>query len=319
MTYAVWLPFAVPEGREFIGLAEPLIGRIEDLPAELEALRRDYYALKVSGLPTESAAHVMLKKLGAGLLWAALDQPIGLKFDLEPQRMFYSEDPIKVGKNLFGPDSKRRVDVIVETSAPAIYLDGKQTARVQAGKVTALLSTPIQIIFDRIRTGVSLPNPVAAVEDERLRLAIDLYCLSHFQVSEFARFLALCTALEAVAPQSTSAAAVVGKIDRWVEEATKASRAAADSTEMEEFHALAQRVGYLKTQAHRSRIRRYVQTMLERAKHADALALGRRAAVLYDLRGDLVHSGRVKLGNGLSDLDLIVRKTLQSAMIHAGA
>lgn len=318
MTYTVWLPFALPEGREISGLAKPMAGLIEGFATELEKLRHGYYALKVSGLPTEADAGQMLKKLGAGLLWTALEQPIGLKFDLTPQRMFYSEDPIKAGKNVFGPDSKRRVDTIVDASAPAVYLDGKATARVEAGKVSVLLSTGGDVIFEKVKAGVSIPNPIAAITDQRLRLAVDLYCLSHFQVSEFARFLALCTALEAVAPQGTSTQTVLNKIDGWIEQAVEEGRtAAAGSAEKEEFEALASRIGYLKSQSHRARIRRYVQTMLERAHDPDAPAFARRAAQLYDLRGNLVHTGRVDLGTGLSELDTLVRKTLRAAMAHA--
>ena len=101
--------------------------------------------------------------------------------------------------------------------------------------------------FEVLDEGVRLPLGNSVLRHPKLKLALDLYCLSHFRASDFARFLVLCTVLEAAAPSPAIAQSGVQLIDQWIIEALASSKIA-DQNNKEELNSLARRLRYLKTE-----------------------------------------------------------------------
>jgi hypothetical protein len=161
-------------------------------------------------------------------------------------------------------------------------------------------------------------------------LAFGLYCLSHFETTEPARFLTLCTALEVFAPSPDVPQHIKNLIDRWVIDAKEIAKnmlqrsqvASADPTsaaspngvDYQDYVQLASRLEWLKKQSHTGRIREHVRAILTNAGDIRANDLATETAKLYGLRGRLTHQGQMDLGSGVSRLDEIVRKTLQAAL-----
>jgi hypothetical protein len=162
---------------------------------------------------------------------------------------------------------------------------------------------------------LTLKNLVAALSNSKLSLAVDLYCLSHFRSSNFARFLVLWMVLETAAPTPEVGEASKKLIKHWQAQArAQSEEAGGDNAAAKDLSALAQRLGNFKQQSHRGRITDYVEAMLERVGDPRAKELAQAAKALYDVRGKLTHDGHYKLGDRLRELDEIVCATLKAAM-----
>lgn len=316
-TQRIYLPFQLADGRE---LKEPFpwLGQVGGYIAELKE-NEPYYTIELSGIPTEQEAIVQFKKLAVALYWMALSTQAGVSLKPQLQKIYMPPDPVVAAKNIFGQESNRRADVVIDGGYPAIWPDDKQAVKETVLPVKAMLSYSPSNIFGVLNEGMKLPNPDAILENSRLKLAVDLYCLSHFRSSHFARFLVLWVALETAAPAVSISDSGVGLVDKWIAEARNA-QSSVRGDEFEELASILGSLNYIKKQSHGIRVRQYVKSMLEFVRDPDADASAREVRRLYSVRGDLSHTGRYnELGEGLSSLDTIVTKTLKAEMQYAAA
>ena len=203
--YKIWLPFQLSPGSEIIGLEDAAPGEVLGYPAQLQG-NRPHYVLMVRGLGSEVEANALLDRVGAGLLWAATEHPMGMgiKFSLEQQTVVYARDPREAAENIrrtIHPDAVLGlVDAIIDGGRTAIFPDHKAVYQVLGGELSGCpkRARP-ESIFSHISKGAALPNAVIFATDRKLRLGFEVYCLSHFDSTEPARFLTLCTALEVLA------------------------------------------------------------------------------------------------------------------------
>jgi hypothetical protein len=314
-TYRIYLPFDLAEGKA-IGEPIPFKGRLGGYVAEMKR-NQPHYGLHILEVPDETV-ELEFKKLLVGLYWLALELRSGVMFDPNPQKEYYPKDPIQSAKSFFGDSTKRIADVVIDGGQPAIWPNEKHHVTVTAQSVRAILSYNPARIFQILDEGMRLPDPSALLASSKLKLAIELYCLAHFRSSDFARFLVLCTVLETAAPQPSLSQPCVKFIDSLIEQARGASKSRDTRPEQEEqFTQLAQRLGTLKRQSHRSRIYQFVERMLKLDGHPDATEQALQARDCYDKRGELVHGGKHEVGDALPRLDDVVCKTLKAAMRHS--
>ena len=121
------LPFTLSPGKTIIlseGDHEAHIGKFECRLSGGESK----YILKVYGLPDREMAVSFLQELGGGLLWARISTQTGIHFDLSLDKVTYFKEPKVAARNIFGPDTKRIVDCIIDGGRTALFPSDKQTA-----------------------------------------------------------------------------------------------------------------------------------------------------------------------------------------------
>lgn len=292
----IYIPFQLAEGRDIQSL--PFAGEIDGCAVELKK-NEPYYTLTVSRIPSEEAADARFAKLLAGLYWFAVDARTGLLVKPNLQQVRYTSD----------------VQAVIDGGEPATWPENKQIVVMTGQQVNVILSHSPSKFLEVIADGMRLVSPTLLQEDSKLRLGIDLYFLSHFRSSDFARFLVLCVVLETVAPKPPTSKLCADLIDKWIAEAdTQSKNRPMHDVEREQLVSLARRLENLKEQSHRSRIQNFVKDTLSRDGRANSDDLAREARDLYDIRGKLTHTGEYDLGNGLSRLEEIVCLTLRAAM-----
>jgi hypothetical protein len=318
-SYTVWLPFELATGMEITLPEGTASGNALGYAARL-IKRNSRYALELTGVPSADEAAVVLKRLCVGLLWTMLEQMTGIKFSYHPENFEYFDDPVKAGENfakVFKFSAVEPVDAFIGSQAPAIYLSHKKIVRASGEDITMRLSYGRERFLNFIDQGASLNNFEKVLSDEKLRLAIELYGYSHFQVTPYARFLTLCTALEVIAPTPAVDPKIARQVDQWREQAyKKAEKAKPDSKAREDFTALAFRLGSLKKMSHRQRIKQYINDTLALAKDTDAKIIAKEAVSLYDFRGRIVHDGKINLNGQLTRLDEITRRVLKASVFQ---
>lgn len=316
VTYSVIVPFQLADDRE-ISSPTPFNGESGGYPAELRH-QIPYYAVHLQNIPSEEDAKEQFSRLIVGLYWAAVEYRSGILVKSELQQPHYPDNPIEAVKNMFGEATDYRAEVIVDGAMSAILPGGMKIVTSTGQSAKLVMSYSPAKFLETLGQGMMLPNPYAVLTSVKLRLAIELYCLAHFRASDFARFLVLCVVLETLAPEGSQSAHTVDLLDQWMKDAKARASALADgSTERDELESLANRMGYLKNQSHRGRIRQLVKSQLMADGQVDADDAAREATRLYDVRSGLVHTGKYELGNDLAQLDLIVCRVLKAAMRNA--
>lgn len=304
----IYVPFQFAEGSE-----------IKDLPFEIEfdthgvslGQNSPFYTIELSKVhPDQSEEH--FKRLLVALKWMALELKVGVLTQSSLQENYYPPDPIKAAKNIFGETTERRMDVGIDGGRSAIWLEGLAVVKMTAQPVKGILSYSPKNIASIIETGMKIANSGLILENEKLLLAIDLYCLAHFRASDFARFLVLWAAIEAVAPDSERPSEIALLVDKWMREARELQ------LEADEIGSLIGGLSRLKKKSHGQRIRRFVQSMLKFVGDPDEEKLAAEITRLYGLRGQISHSGRYdRIGGALSLMDDIVCRTLKASMRFA--
>ena len=193
--------------------------------------------------------------------------------------------------------------------------------QIALGRPMIGISNKLEQYFADISAGAGLPNAELIVRSRpKLKLGAELYSLSHFQTSESARFVTLCSSLEVLAPSPTNDPLLVNKIEEWqAETRALAGKSPRGSENREAFEALTARLDALKTRSHRKRVREYVLGVLTFDGDAEAAAIAKDVVRLYDLRGKVLHDGFLALDGSVTRLDEIMRKTLKAAFRHVGA
>ncbi len=313
--FTIRLPFSIPPGHDLTDI--PCCAEIAGHDCQLKK-HGGFFVLEVRGFNTEDAAKAFLSKLGTGLLWAAVKRGVALTFNLNIRSVTYAQDPEQARQNLsrtLNLHIDKPVDGLGDASDTATYPSQKYIRWVSLGTPTVVVSSDPRQFLAAVSDGTALPDAELIPKDEKLRLAIDLYCLSQYEASQNARFLALVTSLEVLLPTKERPALIVGAIDQWIAQA----KALMTEPKIEpdicrSLQALITGLDNLKSESITSRIREFIQDLLSAAGHEDAMKLAKKAADLYSKRSRLVHTGQADIGNGVSALEGIVRKILEAKM-----
>jgi hypothetical protein len=310
--FSLYLPFRLSDGKD-INPPLPQKAELGDLTIELKE-NPPFYAVVLSNIPSRQEAHDLLGTFISGLYWVAIENQFGILVRDELQPEYYPPDPVQAHQNYFGKASVGKVDVAIDGGTPAIYPTESQVAILTGQDANVIISLNPTNIVRQLIDEIRISRKRTALS-AKLKLGIQLYSLSYFRSYDFARFLVLCVVLETLAPEPILVGPSVNLIDKWIKEAKECSaNIQNDDSASAELMSLASRLTFLRRRSHRSRIRQYVKAMLEKDGVADADKLGRAAAILYDTRSALTHTGSYELGDDLSRLDEIVRLTLKAAI-----
>jgi hypothetical protein len=315
------MPFRLPPGQEFAQLGSGYERAVLGVNVRLAELNGWYYFL-VTGFATEFEAQAFIPRLYAGLMWAVLHQGLSPEVILEPQRMFYANDPVQAARNLSTSFDLQleRVDSLVDASRPAIYRSDKQIRVVTGGSVTVLQGFRPEQSLDLISQAVAFPNAERATADNKLRVALDLYNSFFREASANARFLTLAMALEALAPEEFKATEILALIDEWMAMVrTRMASLRSDSDEWFGYDSLVKELGFRREVSIRKKIRTLVRSTLTHQGDPDAEEVSARAVGIYDKRGKLVHDGFLpeqELSDVTTQLREIVRRVIEARFIE---
>jgi hypothetical protein len=260
----------------------------------------------MEGFESESAAAEALPVAWGAVMLASVLSGWGFQAKSTLDKVAYAEDPDRAELNhlfrhLSVPISSP-VYGLASGSLPTVTPADKNILYVTAGEVT--FQTPINArsIATHLERALSNSAPGRGFEDERLRLALELWAYHHREHSLKAKFLTLVMALEVLAPPTTKHGVAQTIVDRWdTELLSERQRYAEDTEEREAIESLRREVLFRREQSIRSRIRKHVLGVVSAVSHDDALLTAKMAVRAYDLRGSLLHTG-----------------TLTQAMLHDG-
>lgn len=316
-TYCVRLPLEFPDSYQIDGLDLPAKIKILDHSAQL-SVEEGKYLLTVNGIESEEEARIFLRKLHAGICWASLELKTGIRATPEPQKIMYSDDPEKAGKQLM---LRRPVDVVIDTAWPAIVHEGARIAKISAGSARIIASTKPKRFFAALMKGLERANPEVFADGSeaagRIESAIELYVLSYFERNLIPRFLLQCTALEVLAPPGEEEPAhVVAQVEAWVNAAqTLIGKQGISESKQEDFKRLARKAEQLTSISHGERIRRFARQALSMEGASDIEDKIMRLMDAYGVRSRFLHDGkRKRIGSAATDMHEILPLLLKAAL-----
>jgi len=258
------------------------------------------YALVATPFAAEALAIEHLDTMRAQLLWLALDTGVGLRYAPRNGHVEVFPDPAPVVPgSLFEPLARSAgwsafdghyMEGIDEAIARPEHL---RLARFAMGQPSVHQEYNPEFLARVLGHVLGFPSPQLVVRDLRLRLAIELYCSTPFEVSARSRLVTMVSALEAVLPEYKVDARTKAALQRAAETvALQLDELPQSSADRVSIDRLLQRVTSLNSESISSSLRRWVREMAEREPalgQADDLveSVGRA----YDVRSRLLHTG----------------------------
>ena len=291
--YTLRFPFRLPEG-QVINTNEGLV-EIGCLQFSLTQ-QANWYILRVEGFKSEEEAKESLKQLWSGFMWITLNANIAPSAVLEFQEVKYSEDPIASGKNIaksFGTPADEPVDSLIDGSRPSVFLSDKKIRFVTMGDATITIGIKSERIFEILNEHLSFPKPDAPYNDDKLRVAVDLYAAYFTESSANARFLTLVMALETLAQGVPRPDIVLNLLEKWKREVEEIKLTNNDSELAATLDSLSKELIFRKENSIRSQIRSLVLEALKNADQENAEQTAKTAVNIYDRRSKLVHDGKI--------------------------
>lgn len=294
MSFTLRFPFEISPGREFSALDQGFEFQMLGHPASFSRTG-ERYIIKISGIASEDHAPILAAKLWSGLAWLLIQRDVGFSADLKFDRVTYADDPEKAGENLaraFGIGQAEPIDGLVNGEYPSIYSSDKRIRFLSAGKGSAIISTPIDIVADAIIRGSSATNAAQIPTDGRLRTALDLYSSHFYEYSANARLLTLTMVLEALKVPSKKPDAALRLLDKWKDELESVLASTPRGTQdYEGLASLERELIFRRDLSIRSQVRAMVHRTLEEVGYEDASSMADSAIDAYDKRSKLVHEG----------------------------
>lgn len=321
--YTLRFPFRLAPGQQFSNLDETYVFEHSNLVLKL-GKQNGLYFLSVGTFPNEEAGRAFIPKLWAGLMWTMLHQGLSPEANLSPQEIKYCEDPWEAARNLSKSWGLKveKLDGILDGSIPAIYGSDKVVKVLTVQQASLLLGFPPDKTVTFLGEVLALPHPENVLEDQKLKVALDLYNAFFRETSANARFLTLNMALEALAPSEPKHPCAIEAIDRWIGDLKRLQEGVQlDSDEWHSYNSLIHEVGFRKEKSIRSSIRSLIYSVLHPLE-PDAEALSGQAVRLYDIRSRLVHDGHVSgedLGQAVTEIRKIAVRVLKARFLQVAS
>jgi Apea-like HEPN len=231
------------------------------LQAELRPGAFGYSSLLIEDIDSEQAAYGLFSSLRIGLLAASLKVGCGVRVRDEVE-ILSQDSPM--------PDG---------VGVPIIYPKGKDLSRLLIGRasVQQQVEKVLPTIVSSLAFGMASTSAGQAMADDRVKLALELYVDSYFEISNSARFLGFVNVLEVLKDKGDASDIARGLIDRWSQEASK-------ELDTKEAASIRGSLRYLRFIS----ISRGIGSTVERHLGQDR---AKEAQELYQARSNLVHNG----------------------------
>lgn len=195
--YTLRFPFRILQEDQSLGkdLASINIG---ELAYSLEN-GAPYSVLTVKGFQAEEEAQRHINRIWAGFMWLLLNRGISVNAILATQEIFYTDNPIKAAENLskiYGIAIRGPLHGTLDGTRPAVFPSNKKLSILTGYAPIGVSITPPSTMLTCITEGLSFQHSDQLINDNCLRLALELYRAYFTESSLNARFLTLIMALE---------------------------------------------------------------------------------------------------------------------------
>jgi hypothetical protein len=295
--YVAYLPFVLAPGANLAPIEVPIASTHGSLTLKLEKLDH-LYALSSGPFPSVDTVAAHLDELRASLLWLSLTYGVGVSYStvLGSLHLFEAPQPVPESgplSQLAGAVDWTATDGHYDADKALIRPDHKRLTRWETGRVSVVVGISIESFFASLNHALSLEGLRGVIENEKLKLAIELYAAYRFELGDKAQLVTLVSALESLLPdmaipECSNAALAQAK------ETVRASRDRypLDSTEWGVINHLLSRVGALKTEAIGTTLRNHVSAVVSRHPElGDPVDVSLKLRDVYSLRSTLLHEG----------------------------
>lgn len=291
--YGLYLPFELPYGRTIKLDEGGSTFEVAGASLTIEALHYRY-AIHGGEFGTVETAKAHLENLRAALLWFSLKHQSGLRYpDQLSDASIYDQPSTISGDGALQSALRKHgwTEVHGDFDADKAVLLPQHLCltRWESGKVNVHTGLNFEQFAETLREAVSFDDVSRLHEHPKLKLAIELYAVNHFEVSGEAKFLMLVGALEAtledayVPEESIVALNSAAEAIRFhLDDAGDASRA--------DLEHLLQRLMGLKKRSIGDQFRRQIAARGAGLVAIDELEYTLKSA--YDTRSRLLHDGR---------------------------
>jgi len=310
--YTLRLPFQLQQGRALSEISQSSSISFDDLTIKLASYSRGY-SMQVDGFPSEQAAGNFLPQAWAGLtnVMLQLNSAFSGSFTLAP--VTYTPQTDAAGAKGFAwPLTGRPLDGITDGDAPSVYPSNKRIGFLGVGTPTVTISTPAGMALSSLTAGFRSSTAAARFQDERFRIAVDLFAAALFEESPAARLLTFTMAIEVLAPVTYKHPSALDLIERWkVDLATARSSSGKDREAIAGLDSLERELLFRRETSIRGRIRDFVR--LELATDSEVDSLTTRALRGYDARSELLHEGTLQpsiRGEAIENLKVVLKRII---------
>lgn len=242
---------------------------------------KPFYVLIADGFDSEDIAKHFSNALWAGLMWAVVSNYIGVNMLMKFEKITYAPDSGMVG-----------FDGLVDIQFMCTYPSGKIIgAKSLTGEVSHRIGGEryLSVISEGINSNYS-----KLIEDNKLKLALELFSNSFYEETIRAKFILMVMVLEVLTEDFPKHSVAKGLLDNWaVEIDNEIKRFAIDSEEHEALQALKHELFFRKEASFRSKVRKLVIDTMRAAKIGNAEDYAKKAVKIYDRRSTLVHTGNI--------------------------
>lgn len=272
----------------------------------------------VRNFNTQNDAIIYAQKIWSACKWALvkhnINSNISLDFDKPVFRIAIDKSHSELAKTHFSKQSEPLRIMQTTSDGPVIYDENILVNLAPYIQLHGTLSMECDFIVNAIVDGLKLKNAHKIPENQRLKLALDLYSECNETSSIANSLITLCTILEVLSPERVRPDYVREYLDRWAKQ-IKYHMDSIDSEceEYREFKSLYDCLNFTQDRSKQSGIRLLV---IETFGADDKVTL-KKAINAYGARSTLVHKGSLapeKLHEAFEDAQRIVAKILQRKM-----
>lgn len=292
--YTLYFPFVLSPGRE---LETPLLFPLDSQTLRLE--KYNYlYAISAGPFNRQENARKYVSTVRAALLWLSLTHQLGISYPKDISEITYFKEPVELSdksnlRQIAKSVGWEYVHGHYDADKIVVVPEHEKLTRWETGKSGVMLEIGADNFTHCVRTAIEFPNLEKITELPRLQLAIELYSVFSFELSENAQFIALVTSLESLIPvenipdhayQSLRKAKerLIGARDRYEK----------DSEEWSDMNHLVSRLGGLRNKSIGVTLRGFISNVVERAPNlGDPDEVSDKFKNIYALRSRLLHKG----------------------------
>jgi hypothetical protein len=257
-----------------------------------------WYVIMVSGIASEERAAEVVAQLWTGLAWALVERDTAFVATQNLTRPLYG---------------------FIDNEETSVYPSGTVITVVTGHAPTCTVGRPATEFLATMTDGIATTMDRLISSDERLCTSLDLYSMHWQEVSANARFLALMTAFEVLAPQDMDKPSVVLQyLHQWREGIGQLlEQYPENSPERIAFESLQGDMLFRSKAPISNRIQALISEVL-REEGQDSIDLVTRQALdAYRVRGKLVHGTRVTqevLDSAIEDARNALKRVLKAKL-----
>jgi hypothetical protein len=288
-TFKVYFPFELHGTHKFEGA--PYSFELNGLKITISP-QGYFQVLEIDGLQSESQAKDYFDQIPTAMIWAQLHSNIGIVMPTDLQEAIFPEVQNN-SYNFFGVEIPfNGPTAFIEESRPVIVPSGIPLSKIILGRPSISVGCNAKPFVDYILDAISMSLDKQFLNNEKNRLAFELYNAFYFVNSNNSQLMSLIMVLETLSIPEQKHPVVLTLIEKWKDEVDKLKEAYNEkSEEYAALNSIRQELLFRKIKSIKSGVRSFVLNTLLSGKIPDAKDLTDKALNAYDKRSELVHKG----------------------------